>query len=267
MHQPAFVALPVFVDRLHNPREDRFHCVNVDFLLGYLKQLLPRRPDLKLIITSATIDPGSFSGHFDGAPVIDARRASYVVKLRHGDFDPLAPMPVPALETGFAAGPDTNLYLVQFVTQTLPEFREAVSALGGAVRKFIPNHTFVVEMSSTVRAEVETLPFVRDNKVLRVRMANIPTPYGRFGDWFVALCALGLVLSWFVAPWRKGAPFRHGATKRRADAMHRLFCEEMSRPASMLPPSVLLMHPPGQIFWWGTHTGAGVETCGDESPG
>src|SRR5690606_36270104 len=38
--------------------------LNVDFLLGYLKQLLPRRPDLKLIITSATIDPERFSRHF-----------------------------------------------------------------------------------------------------------------------------------------------------------------------------------------------------------
>ena len=40
--------------------------LNIDFLLGYLKQLLPRRPDLKLIITSATIDPERFSQHFDG---------------------------------------------------------------------------------------------------------------------------------------------------------------------------------------------------------
>jgi len=52
----------------------------------------------------------------------------------------------------------------------------------------------------------ETRPFTRENLVLRVRMANIPTPYRRFGDWFVLLCALGLVLSWIVAPWRRGAP-------------------------------------------------------------
>src|SRR3954447_16645682 len=42
--------------------------LNVDFLLGYLKQLLPRRPDLKVIITSATIDPERFSPHFGAAP-------------------------------------------------------------------------------------------------------------------------------------------------------------------------------------------------------
>jgi len=44
--------------------------LNIDFLLGYLKRILPRRPDLKLIVTSATIDVDSFSRHFDGAPVI-----------------------------------------------------------------------------------------------------------------------------------------------------------------------------------------------------
>ena len=41
--------------------------LNIDFLLGYLKQLLPRRPDLKVIITSATIDAERFAQHFGGA--------------------------------------------------------------------------------------------------------------------------------------------------------------------------------------------------------
>ncbi|MDD2842154.1 MAG: DEAD/DEAH box helicase, partial [Tolumonas sp.] len=45
--------------------------LNIDFILGYLKQLLPKRPDLKLIITSATIDPQRFSRHFGNAPVIE----------------------------------------------------------------------------------------------------------------------------------------------------------------------------------------------------
>src|SRR5512132_2933449 len=44
--------------------------LNVDFILGYLKRLLPRRPDLKVVITSATIDPERFSRHFGGAPVL-----------------------------------------------------------------------------------------------------------------------------------------------------------------------------------------------------
>ena len=45
--------------------------LNIDFLLGYVKELLPRRPDLKLIVTSATIDAERFSRHFGGAPVIE----------------------------------------------------------------------------------------------------------------------------------------------------------------------------------------------------
>jgi ATP-dependent helicase HrpA len=57
--------------------------LNIDFLLGYLKQLLPRRPELKLIITSATIDPESFSRHFDGAPVINVSGRTYPVEVRY----------------------------------------------------------------------------------------------------------------------------------------------------------------------------------------
>ncbi len=57
--------------------------LNIDFLLGYLKWLLPRRPDLKLIITSATIDPDRFSRHFDNAPVINVSGRSYPVEMRY----------------------------------------------------------------------------------------------------------------------------------------------------------------------------------------
>ncbi len=57
--------------------------LNIDFILGYLKQLLPKRPDLKLIITSATIDPESFSRHFDNAPVIEVSGRTYPVEIRY----------------------------------------------------------------------------------------------------------------------------------------------------------------------------------------
>ncbi|MGD8206808.1 MAG: ATP-dependent RNA helicase HrpA [Thiohalocapsa sp.] len=56
--------------------------LNIDFLLGWLKQLLPRRPDLKLIVTSATIDPQRFSRHFDDAPVIEISGRTYPVEVR-----------------------------------------------------------------------------------------------------------------------------------------------------------------------------------------
>jgi ATP-dependent helicase HrpA len=55
--------------------------LNIDFILGYLKQLLPRRPELKLIITSATIDPERFARHFDNAPIIEVSGRMYPVEL------------------------------------------------------------------------------------------------------------------------------------------------------------------------------------------
>lgn len=57
--------------------------LNIDFLLGYLKQLLPKRPDLKIIITSATIDTERFSQHFNGAPVIAVTGRTYPVEMRY----------------------------------------------------------------------------------------------------------------------------------------------------------------------------------------
>ncbi|HEX4867700.1 MAG TPA: ATP-dependent RNA helicase HrpA, partial [Acidimicrobiales bacterium] len=57
--------------------------LNIDFLLGYLRQILPRRPDLKLIITSATIDTERFSRHFADAPVVEVSGRSYPVEMRY----------------------------------------------------------------------------------------------------------------------------------------------------------------------------------------
>ncbi len=57
--------------------------LNIDFILGYLHSLLPRRPDLKVIITSATIDVDRFSRHFDNAPVIEVSGRSFPVEVRY----------------------------------------------------------------------------------------------------------------------------------------------------------------------------------------
>lgn len=57
--------------------------LNIDFLLGYLKRLLPKRPDLKVIITSATIDTQRFSAHFDHAPIIEVSGRTYPVEVRY----------------------------------------------------------------------------------------------------------------------------------------------------------------------------------------
>ena len=65
----------IIIDEAHE------RSLNIDFLLGYLKQLLPRRPDLKLIITSATIDPESFSKHFGDAPIIEVSGRTYPIDI------------------------------------------------------------------------------------------------------------------------------------------------------------------------------------------
>ena len=89
----------IIIDEAHE------RSLNIDFLLGYLKQILPKRPDLKLIITSATIDPERFARHFSDpsgrpAPIIEVSGRTYPVEIRyrplqveHGDrvvdLDPL----------------------------------------------------------------------------------------------------------------------------------------------------------------------------------
>jgi ATP-dependent helicase HrpA len=67
----------VIVDEAHE------RSLNIDFLLGCLHRILPRRPDLKLIITSATIDPERFSEHFGGAPIIEVSGRTYPVEVRY----------------------------------------------------------------------------------------------------------------------------------------------------------------------------------------
>src|SRR5271166_4537204 len=57
--------------------------LNIDFILGYLRQLLPGRPDLKVIITSATIDPERFAAAFSGAPIVEVSGRTYPVEVRY----------------------------------------------------------------------------------------------------------------------------------------------------------------------------------------
>ncbi|WP_172168663.1 ATP-dependent RNA helicase HrpA [Brevibacterium sp. CT2-23B] len=67
----------IIIDEAHE------RSLNIDFLLGYLKEVLDRRPDLKVIITSATIDPESFSAHFDDAPIISVEGRTFPVEVRY----------------------------------------------------------------------------------------------------------------------------------------------------------------------------------------
>ena len=67
----------IIIDEAHE------RSLNIDFLLGYMRWLLPRRPDLKLIITSATIDPERFSKHFNNAPIINVSGRTFPVEMRY----------------------------------------------------------------------------------------------------------------------------------------------------------------------------------------
>ncbi len=93
--------------------------LNIDFILGYLKQLLPRRPDLKVIITSATIDPERFSQHFSGAPVLQVSGRTYPVEVRY--------RPLTDLGDGVGGGDG--------VGDSEGEPRDQVQAIADAVRE------------------------------------------------------------------------------------------------------------------------------------
>ncbi|WP_430593531.1 ATP-dependent RNA helicase HrpA [Humidisolicoccus flavus] len=67
----------IIIDEAHE------RSLTIDFLLGYLRRILPQRPDLKVIITSATIDPQSFSEHFGGAPIIEVSGRTFPVEIRY----------------------------------------------------------------------------------------------------------------------------------------------------------------------------------------
>ena len=74
----------IIIDEAHE------RSLNIDFLLGYLTRLLPRRPDLRVIVTSATIDVERFSEHFGGAPIIEVSGRTYPVEVRYRPVEDVA---------------------------------------------------------------------------------------------------------------------------------------------------------------------------------
>jgi ATP-dependent helicase HrpA len=102
----------IIIDEAHE------RSLNIDFLLGYLHRLLPRRPDLKLVITSATIDPHRFAAHFGGAPVVEVSGRTYPVEIR---YRPLVE------EYGDGDGPDG----------AEPDVRDQVQAVVDAVDELV----------------------------------------------------------------------------------------------------------------------------------
>jgi ATP-dependent helicase HrpA len=74
----------IIIDEAHE------RSLNIDFLLGYLRRLLPRRPDLRVIVTSATIDVERFAAHFGGAPIIEVSGRTYPVEIRYRPTEDVA---------------------------------------------------------------------------------------------------------------------------------------------------------------------------------
>jgi ATP-dependent helicase HrpA len=133
--------------------------LNVDFLLGYLRQLLPRRPDLKLIITSATLDPERIAGHFDDAPVYEVPGRTWPVEVRYR----------PVQDEDSQSDRDLNTAIVEAVDELaaegtgdvlvfLPgerEIREAAESL----RKHHPKHTEILPLYARLSAAEQNRVF------------------------------------------------------------------------------------------------------------
>jgi ATP-dependent helicase HrpA len=114
----------VIVDEAHE------RSLNIDFLLGCLHRILPRRPDLKLIITSATIDPERFSEHFGGAPIVEVSGRTYPVEVRYrppGEDEELLDALAASVEELFA---EQDGDVLAFFSGER-EIRDAAELLGG----------------------------------------------------------------------------------------------------------------------------------------
>jgi ATP-dependent helicase HrpA len=137
--------------------------LNIDFLLGYLTDLLPRRPDLKLIVTSATIDPHRFAAHFGDAPIVEVSGRTYPVEIRYRPLEPDAPVQD---ESDDADDPDHDVvHRVQVRDQTeaiIDAVRELDEAGTGDVLVFLSGEREIRDTAEALRAlelrSTEVLP-------------------------------------------------------------------------------------------------------------
>ncbi|MFK7976863.1 MAG: helicase-related protein, partial [Halioglobus sp.] len=117
--------------------------LNIDFLLGYLKRLLPKRPDLKVVVTSATIDVDSFSKHFEDAPIIEVSGRTFPIETHY------LPPPVD--------NPESREHQIRTVVE---EIDNRVYGPRGDVLVFLPGERDIRETAKSLRhvEAVEVLP-------------------------------------------------------------------------------------------------------------
>ncbi|KGI70380.1 ATP-dependent RNA helicase HrpA [Mycolicibacterium rufum] len=130
--------------------------LNIDFLLGYLRQLLPRRPDLKVIVTSATIEPERFARHFgtaDGpAPVLEVSGRTYPVEIRY------RPLEVPVVGEGDDPDdPDHEVVRTELRDPTeaiVDAVRELAAEPPGDVLVFLSGEREIRDTAEALRADL-----------------------------------------------------------------------------------------------------------------
>lgn len=143
--------------------------LNIDFLLGYLRGLLPRRPDLKLIVTSATIEPERFAAHFGGAehglsggaPIVEVSGRTYPVEIRYRPLEVAAPVD----ESDDPDDPDHEVVRTQTRDQTeaiVDAIAELENEPPGDVLVFLSGEREIRDTSEVLRglvgATTEVLP-------------------------------------------------------------------------------------------------------------
>ena len=134
--------------------------LNIDFILGYLRQLLPRRPDLKLIITSATIDVERFAEHFKGAPIIQVPGRSFPVETHYIER--------PADQLNERDRQDDILEQLRLI-------RDGYYGSRGDILVFLPGEREIRELAHALRGEpgLETLPlYARLSQAEQARVFN-----------------------------------------------------------------------------------------------
>ncbi|MBA4502038.1 ATP-dependent RNA helicase HrpA [Marinobacterium marinum] len=117
--------------------------LNIDFLLGYIKRILPRRPDLKVIITSATIDLERFSQHFDDAPIIEVSGRTYPVEMLY--------RPLHEMEGEDEKAVDLQQGILAAVDELVAIDREKRGAGPGDILVFLPGEREIRETAETLR--------------------------------------------------------------------------------------------------------------------